>query len=44
VTVIIDASLLVPLAVDDARAPAVRARLRQWLTVGEELHAPALHS
>jgi predicted nucleic acid-binding protein len=34
--------MLVPLAVDDARAPGVRARLPQWLTVGEELHAPAL--
>jgi predicted nucleic acid-binding protein len=42
VAVIVDASLLVPLAVDDSRAPVVRARLERWLTNGEVLHAPEL--
>lgn len=40
--IVLDASLIVPLAVDDARASAVNPRIDSWLTSGEELHAPAL--
>ena len=39
---VLDANLLVALAVDDARAPAVVALLQRWLAAGEELHAPEL--
>ena len=40
--VVLDANLLVALAVDDDRAPAVTALLEGWLAAGEGLHAPAL--
>lgn len=40
--VVLDASLVVALAIDDARAPAVTALLQRWLGSGEQLHAPAL--
>jgi predicted nucleic acid-binding protein len=41
-SVVIDANLLVVLALDDDRAPLVEAKLREWATAGETLHAPAL--
>lgn len=41
-SVVIDANLLVVLALDDARAPLVEAKLREWEEAGETLHAPAL--
>lgn len=40
--IVLDANLLVALAVDDDRAPAVTDLLQRWLATGEELHAPAL--
>jgi predicted nucleic acid-binding protein len=39
---IIDASLVVPLALRDSRAPAVQALLKTWTAADDELHAPAL--
>jgi predicted nucleic acid-binding protein len=42
VSSVLDASLLVALAVDDARAPAVTSLLQSWLAAGEDLHAPEL--
>lgn len=39
---VLDANLLVALAVDDSRAPAITVLLQRWLQVGEQLHAPAL--
>jgi predicted nucleic acid-binding protein len=39
---IIDASLVVPLALRDGRAPAVQALLKTWIAADDELHAPAL--
>ncbi len=39
---VIDASLVVALALSDARAPVVEALIETWITAGEELHAPAL--
>jgi predicted nucleic acid-binding protein len=39
---IIDASLVVALALRDGRAPAAQALLRTLIAAGEELHAPAL--
>jgi len=41
-SVVIDANLLVVLALDDDRAPLVDAKLREWQSAGETLHAPAL--
>jgi predicted nucleic acid-binding protein len=41
-SVVIDANLLVVLALDDDRAPLVEAKLREWQAAGETLHAPAL--
>lgn len=41
-SVVIDANLLVVLALDRGRAAAVEARLREWESAGEELHAPEL--
>lgn len=41
-TVVVDANLIVVLALDDERAPLVEAKMRQWATTGETLHAPAL--
>lgn len=39
---IIDASLVVALALRDGRAPAVQALLRTWIAADLELHAPSL--
>lgn len=41
-SVVLDANLLVVLALDDDRGPLVEAKLREWETAGETLHAPAL--
>lgn len=41
-SVVIDANLLVVLALDRRRAPAVERCLQQWRDGGEDLHAPAL--
>ena len=41
-TVVVDANLLVALALNDPRAPAVDRQLREWASAGEALHAPAL--
>jgi predicted nucleic acid-binding protein len=40
--VVIDANLLVALALNDPRAPAVDRHVREWASAGETLHAPAL--
>lgn len=40
--VVVDANLLVVLALDRARAAAVEERLRTWRDGGESLHAPSL--
>jgi predicted nucleic acid-binding protein len=42
VAVVIDANLLVVLALDRRRAAAVEERLRAWREAGETLHAPSL--
>jgi len=42
VTVVVDANLLVALALNDPRAPLVEDRLRAWRSADESLHAPAL--
>lgn len=41
-SVVVDANLLVVLALDDERAPLVEVKLREWQAAGETLHAPAL--
>jgi predicted nucleic acid-binding protein len=41
-SVVIDANLLVALALNDPRAPAVDRHLRAWAAAGESLHAPHL--
>ena len=41
-SVVIDANLLVALALNDPRATAVDRRLREWASSGETLHAPEL--
>lgn len=41
-TVVVDANLLVVLALNDERAPLVDAKMREWATAGETMHAPAL--
>jgi predicted nucleic acid-binding protein len=41
-SVVIDANLLVALALNDPRAPAVDRDLREWVAGGETLHAPEL--
>jgi predicted nucleic acid-binding protein len=41
-SVVLDASALVVLALDRRRASAVEARLREWDEAGEALHAPEL--
>jgi predicted nucleic acid-binding protein len=41
-SVVIDANLLVALALNDPRAAAVDRRFRQWASAGEDLHAPEL--
>lgn len=40
--VVIDANLLVVLALDRSRAPAVEERLRAWRDAADTLHAPSL--
>jgi predicted nucleic acid-binding protein len=39
---VIDASLVVALAIQDARAAVVQVLLRKWIGAGEKLHAPEL--
>lgn len=41
-SVVLDASALVVLALDRRRASTVEARLREWEDAGETLHAPEL--
>jgi predicted nucleic acid-binding protein len=41
-TVVLDANLLVVLALDDERAPLVEAKMREWASAAETFHAPAL--
>lgn len=41
-SVVIDANLLVALALNDPRAPLVDRHLREWAAGGETLHAPEL--
>jgi predicted nucleic acid-binding protein len=41
-SVVLDANLLVVLALDDDRAPAVEAKMREWADAGETMHAPQL--
>ena len=39
---VVDASLVVALALDDERAPAVEDLMRRWAEADAEMHAPAL--
>jgi hypothetical protein len=39
---VVDANLLVVLALNDPRAPAVDRQFRAWLDAGETFHAPEL--
>jgi predicted nucleic acid-binding protein len=41
-SVVLDANLLIVLALDPRRATAVARLLREWQAQGEDLHAPAL--
>jgi predicted nucleic acid-binding protein len=41
-TVVVDANLLVALALDDARGPLVEEKMREWSIAGQTMHAPAL--
>jgi predicted nucleic acid-binding protein len=41
-SVVVDANLLVALALNDPRAPAVDRHIREWAAAGETLHAPEL--
>jgi predicted nucleic acid-binding protein len=41
-SVVVDSNLLVALALNDPRAPAVDRRFRAWAAAGETLHAPEL--
>lgn len=41
-SVVIDANLLVALALNDPRAAAVDRHVREWASAGETLHAPEL--
>lgn len=41
-SVVVDANLLVALALNDPRAPDVDLRFRKWASAGETLHAPEL--
>lgn len=41
-TVVLDANVVVALALDDARAGAVERKLSDWREAGEPLHAPSL--
>jgi predicted nucleic acid-binding protein len=42
VAVVVDASVLVVLVVDDPRAPSASLLMEGWLDAGETIHAPAL--
>jgi predicted nucleic acid-binding protein len=42
VSVVVDASLVVAVVLDDASQDAARDRLTGWLSAGEQLHAPAV--
>jgi predicted nucleic acid-binding protein len=41
-SVVVDANLLVALALNDPRAAAVDLQVREWIEAGETLHAPEL--
>jgi predicted nucleic acid-binding protein len=41
-SVVVDANLLIVLALNDSRAPAVDAKLREWGEQSEPMHAPHL--
>jgi predicted nucleic acid-binding protein len=41
-SVVVDSNLLVVLALNDPRAPAVDRQFRAWIAAGETLHAPEL--
>ena len=41
-SVVVDASLIVALVVEDARQAAAQAHLERWVDAGESLHAPAV--
>jgi predicted nucleic acid-binding protein len=41
-SVVVDANVLVVLALDRERGPVVERKLREWAERGHELHAPAL--
>jgi predicted nucleic acid-binding protein len=41
-TAVLDSNLVVALALDEKRAPAVEKRLRAWEDAGEPMHAPSL--
>lgn len=43
-SIVVDASVVVALLVADERQEAARGQLAQWLSAGEELHAPAVLS
>lgn len=40
--IVVDANLVIALAVDDDRAPAITTQFAQWTRDGERLHAPDL--
>lgn len=40
--IVLDANVIVPIAVDDQRAPLATRLIGQWLRVGDQLHAPSL--
>jgi predicted nucleic acid-binding protein len=42
VAVVVDATVLVVLVVDDPRAPSASLLMEEWLDAGETIHAPAL--
>lgn len=41
-SVVLDANVLVALLVADEHQPAARAHVEEWLSTGEQLHAPAV--
>jgi predicted nucleic acid-binding protein len=42
-TIVLDSNVVVALALDVKRAPAIEQRLREWEDAGEALHAPSLY-
>ncbi len=42
-TVVLDSNVVVALALDAKRAPAIEQRLLKWEEAGEALHAPSLY-